>query len=66
MMIRRTTVAVLLALCFAPAAPAQTVPFGKNKIQYRDFDWHVLSGEHIDVYYYPEEETLARMALAYA
>jgi hypothetical protein len=65
-MIRRTTVAALLALCLAPAATAQTVPFGKNKIQYRDFDWHVLSGEHIDVYYYPEEETLARMALAYA
>lgn len=53
------------ALCVAPSA-AQTVPFGKNKIQYQDFDWRVLSGEHVDVYYYPEEEALARMSLDYA
>ncbi|HEX7117647.1 MAG TPA: hypothetical protein VF212_02610 [Longimicrobiales bacterium] len=58
-----TTLALLLC---APVAAAQTVPFGKNKIQYRDFQWHVLSGEHVDVYYYPEEERIARMALAYA
>ncbi|MBI4410107.1 MAG: PD40 domain-containing protein [Gemmatimonadetes bacterium] len=61
---------IALAGCFlllaAAAARAQTVPFGKNKIQYRDFDWHVLSGEHVDVYYYPEEETLARFTLSYA
>lgn len=52
----------------APAGPAraQTVPFGKNKVQYTDFDWHVLSGPHVDVYYYPEEEALARLALVYA
>lgn len=42
------------------------MPFGKNKIQYRNFQWQVLSGEHVDVYYYPEEERLARLALAYA
>ncbi|HUF12053.1 MAG TPA: hypothetical protein VMN78_03035 [Longimicrobiales bacterium] len=53
------------ALLAAPAA-AQTVPFGKNKIQYQNFDWRVLSGEHVDVYYYPEEEALARMSLDYA
>lgn len=44
---------------------AQTVPFGKNKIQYRGFDWRILPGEHIDVYYYPEEEDVARLALSY-
>jgi hypothetical protein len=44
---------------------AQTVPFGKNKIQYENFEWHVLSGEHLDVYYYPEEEDVARLALAW-
>jgi hypothetical protein len=47
-------------------AEAQTVPFGKNKIQYRDFQWQVLSGEHVDVYHYPEEDRVARLALAYA
>jgi hypothetical protein len=55
----------LFAVDAAPAA-AQTVPFGKNKIQYESFDWHVLAGEHVDVYYYPEEEDVARLALAYA
>ncbi len=45
---------------------AQYVPFGKNKVQYTDFQWHVLSGDHVDVYYYPEEELLAKVALSYA
>ncbi|MGH7507199.1 MAG: hypothetical protein ACRELX_16205 [Longimicrobiales bacterium] len=59
--------ALLVAACCAATLPAaaQTVPFGKNKIQYSDFDWQVLAGEHLDVYYYPEEETVARLALAY-
>ena len=55
----------ILAVWTRPVA-AQYVPFGKNKVQYNDFDWHVLSGPHVDVYYYPEEERLARMALSYA
>ena len=45
---------------------AQYAAFGQNKIQYRDFDWHVLSGKHVDVYYYPAEERIARVALSYA
>lgn len=55
----------LLAFCAASVA-GQAVPFGKNKVQYQDFEWRVLSGEHVDVYYYPQEETVARLALAYA
>ncbi|MBI4513808.1 MAG: PD40 domain-containing protein [Gemmatimonadetes bacterium] len=53
-------------LASAPPVASQTVPFGKNKVQYTEFDWHLLSGPNVDVYYYPEEETLARVALAYA
>jgi hypothetical protein len=45
---------------------AQLGYFGENKIQYRGFDWHVLRGAHVDLYYYPEEDELARVALAYA
>src|SRR5687767_8189185 len=59
--------AVLLAALVAPSlALGQTVPFGKNKIQYADFEWRILPGEHVDVYYYPEEEDVARLALTYA
>ncbi|HXF95172.1 MAG TPA: hypothetical protein VNI61_03625 [Gemmatimonadales bacterium] len=48
------------------AASAQFGYFGQNKIQYRGFDWRVLRGEHVDLYYYPEAEELGRLALAYA
>jgi hypothetical protein len=65
-MIARILVALAVLLSHAAAASAQTVPFGKNKIQYRGFEWQVLSGEHVDVYHYPEEDRVARLALAYA
>ncbi len=59
-------IALLFVFATAHAAAAQLVPFGKNKIQYDDFEWQVLEGEHVDVYYYPEEEEVARLALASA
>lgn len=40
--------------------------FGRNKIHYRDFEWRVLAGEHVDLYFYPEGDELARVALAYS
>ncbi len=63
--------ACLILLCLAAfgvpgVATAQLGSFGQNKIQYRAFDWHVLRGEHVDLYYYPDEEELGRVALAYA
>src|SRR3954452_1956864 len=61
----RTLLAAAIMFAGAHAARAQTVPFGKNKIQYRDFKWSVLSGKHLDVYFYPEEEQVARLALSY-
>jgi WD40 repeat protein len=59
-------VTALLCVLAAPPAPAQFGYFGQNKIQYRDFDWRVLRGEHVDLYFYPEEEELGRVALAHA
>lgn len=40
--------------------------FGRNKIQYEDFDWNVIETEHFDVYYYPEMRTLAEHGAAFA
>src|SRR5687768_8119755 len=57
---------IALGIASASNAWAQFGNFGQNKIHYRDFDWHVLSGEHVDVYFYPAEERIARLALAYA
>jgi Tol biopolymer transport system component len=40
--------------------------FGRNKVQYEDFDFRVLTTDHFDIYYYPEAEDAvtdaARMA----
>ena len=58
--------ALFVLLLLARSAAAQFGYFGQNKIQYRGFDWHLLRGEHVDLYYYPEEQELARVALAYA
>ncbi|HEY3430793.1 MAG TPA: translocation protein TolB, partial [Cyclobacteriaceae bacterium] len=37
--------------------------FGKNRIQYRSFDWVYLSGENFDVYYYDGRRAVAQQAL---
>jgi hypothetical protein len=36
--------------------------FGRNKVQYEDFDFKVLKTDHFDIYYYPLEAEAARMA----
>lgn len=45
---------------------AQWFYFGRNKVQYTDFDWHVLKTEHFDIYYYPEMEELAEQGASFA
>jgi Tol biopolymer transport system component len=39
--------------------------FGKNRIQYRQFNWQYLSGENFDVYYYDARKATAQEALVY-
>jgi len=66
-MIRRLLLlpVVLLALTATPGR-AQFAILGENKVQYRKFNWEVLKGPHIDLYFYPEEAELAPTALQYA
>ena len=33
--------------------------FGRNKVQYRTFDFQILKTDHFDLYYYPEEADAA-------
>lgn len=50
-----------------PEAKAQNFySFGRNKVQYNDFDWHVLETEHFDIYYYPEMLELAEHGAYFA
>ncbi|MGH7545631.1 MAG: BamA/TamA family outer membrane protein [Gemmatimonadota bacterium] len=54
---RRTLVAALAcaALGAAVPTPADAQYFGRNKVQYRVFDFKVLRTAHFDVYFYPAE-----------
>jgi Tol biopolymer transport system component len=56
---------VLIAWCVLVLLPATALAqggyFGRNKVQYRQFDFKVLKTEHFDIYFYPEEESAARM-----
>jgi hypothetical protein len=57
---------VLLLLIAFSTSPAQFFYFGRNKVQYTEFDWHVLKTEHFDIYYYPEMKDLAGRGAAMA
>lgn len=39
--------------------------FGKNRVQYKDFEWRYLSSENFDVYYYDNRRALAREVSEY-
>ncbi|NIM05048.1 MAG: hypothetical protein GTN65_05400, partial [Armatimonadetes bacterium] len=55
--------ALLIAFIFMLAGSAQAqYYFGKNKIQYTDFDWRVLTTQHFEVYFHVEEEEIAQIA----
>jgi hypothetical protein len=37
--------------------------FGKNRVKYDKFDWHIYETDHFEIFYYPElEEHLGRVA----
>ena len=40
--------------------------FGRNKVQYTDFEWHVLKTAHFDIYYYTEMKDLAERGASIA
>jgi hypothetical protein len=48
---------------FEAGAQKSREEFGKNRIQYRQFDWQYLSGENFDVYYYDARKGVAQEAL---
>lgn len=48
-----------LIACLPALASAQY--FGRNKVQYRTFDFQVLKTTHFDLYYYPEEKDAAEI-----
>ena len=63
---RSLALCVLTLALAAPAAAQYHHYFGRNKIQYEGFDWHVLHTDHFDIYYYPEMRTLAEHGAHFA
>ncbi|HPI38758.1 MAG TPA: hypothetical protein PK397_12520 [Ignavibacteriaceae bacterium] len=40
--------------------------FGRNKVQYNDFDWKILRTKHFDIYYYDNLDEIAEIGATYA
>lgn len=58
---KRFLPAVILLTMISLNADAQSLSYGRNKIQYTDFDWRVLETEHFNIYYYPEMQEIAEI-----
>lgn len=59
--------ALALILLGSIKVNAQYIPevFGKNRIQYRQFNWQYLSSENFDVYYYDARKAVAQNSLEF-
>lgn len=55
---RRAVLPVLSLLMVLPV-PSEAQYFGRNKVQYEDFDWKVLHTDEFDVHFYPQERLAA-------
>ncbi len=57
---------LLLFLLVAGSIPVNGQYFGRNKVQYEDFEFQVFETDHYEIYFYPEErravEDAGRMA----
>ncbi|RAW03410.1 PD40 domain-containing protein [Pseudochryseolinea flava] len=65
MILRKVLLIIVLVVgtIYTSSAQLAREVFGKNRIQYRNFDWVYLSGENFDVYYYDGRRAVAQDAL---
>jgi len=59
-----TLILVLVSFLSSLAQYTQET-FGKNRIQYRQFNWQYISGENFDIYYYDARKASAQSALLF-
>lgn len=60
------TVFLIIFLTFNNISFCQFVDFGRNKVQYSDFEWEILQTEHFQIYFYKEAKELAEIGANYA
>jgi Tol biopolymer transport system component len=67
MVLRKVLLTIISLTCLVMASQAQYLQetFGKNRIQYKQFNWQYLAGENFDVYYYDNRKAIAQNALEY-
>ena len=53
-------------ILFNETSYSQFFYFGRNKVQYEEFDWKILKTEHFDIYYYGRMEYVAQIGAKYA
>jgi Tol biopolymer transport system component len=53
--VRRLMVVLAVLAAWVVPGPASAQYFGRNKVQYKSFDFQVLKTEHFDIYFYPSE-----------
>jgi Tol biopolymer transport system component len=56
-----TGLAVFATVALA-VGPAEAQYFGRNKVQYEKFDFHVMETDHYDIHFYPAESLATRDA----
>src|SRR5688572_30329035 len=58
---------LVTGLSFEAFAQTPYVPYyGKNKIRFDEFKWHIYTTDHFEIYYYPEIEKHLERVTAYA
>ncbi len=55
-------VMTVLVVSFCASSISAQFYFGKNKVQYTEFDWQVMTTEHFRIYFYTDETQVAQMA----
>lgn len=63
-MTRNILLTVLTLLLLGGSLSAQEEYFGKNKVQYKSFDWSYIQSPNFDIYFYQGEYELAKFAAA--
>jgi Tol biopolymer transport system component len=61
-MIKKIIYIILVVSLVAGTLYSQTTYFGKNKVQYRTFDWQFIQSRHFDIYFYELEYESAKFA----
>src|ERR1700750_430039 len=56
---------ILTFLSLSSQAQSAREVFGRNRIQYKKFEWQYISSENFDVYYYENRKKVAQEAIQY-